>query len=85
MNKDLPELEGMFGYVPIKEIAPFYYVYVACPKNEWGKTLVTKINESLKKLRPSDPFRREMGQMYGGEQLKTVMKFYDSQLLKINE
>ncbi len=86
VDKYIPKLKGEFAYVPIKEVAKFYYVYVACPKNEWGKKLIGKINDSLKKLRPEEEFRKQMKLMYGEDQLnKTVWQLYDEHLLKVTE
>ncbi|MCG8683980.1 MAG: hypothetical protein MI892_03830 [Desulfobacterales bacterium] len=85
VKKNLPELEGVFGYVPITEIAPFYYVYVACPKNEWGKSVIKDINMALRKLRPTPEFKNEMSRMFTGEELEMVMKLYDGHLLKITD
>lgn len=85
VDKYIPDYKGAFTYIPIKEIAKFSYVYVACPKNEWGKTLVGKINESLKKLRPTKEFRQKMEFMYAGENLETVWKYYDEELVNANK
>ncbi len=83
--RSFPELKGMFAYVPITEIAPFYYVYIACPKNEWGKTIIKTVNTVLSRLRRTEAFRKELMQIYGQEQLKRVNVFYDRDLLQLSD
>ncbi len=84
-QRDLQDLKDKFVNVPIMEIAPFYYVYVACPKNEWGKTVISKINNSLKKLRSAEAFRNALKESYSGQSLKVILEFYDTRLLGGNE
>lgn len=85
VDSHFPEFKGMFAYVPITEIAPFYYVYIACPKNEWGKTIINKVDDILRKLRPTDAFRKELTRMFTKDQLETVNVYYDRHLLSITE
>jgi len=85
VDRHFPELKKMFAYVPITELSPFYYVYIACPKNEWGKAVIKKVNEVLKRLIPKEEFRIELMQMYGKEQHKKVNGFYNSHLLPLTE
>lgn len=84
VNKYLPELKDTFVCIPIAEIDPFYYAFVACPKTEWGKRVILKINESLKKLRPTKSFRNAMKMTYSGESLKIIYNYYDEHLLSNN-
>ena len=80
IDSELPELKDNLIGIPISEIDQFYYIYVACPKNEWGKTVIGKINKSLKALRITEPFRNALGKSYKGENLETILKFYDTHL-----
>ncbi len=77
----LPDLEGEFGAVPITGISPYEYIYVVCPKNEWGKELIKKINLSLKELHKTVPFRNTLEASYSGENLKFILGLYDSLLV----
>jgi len=85
VDRSLPDLKDMFVHVPIREIAPFYFIYVACPKNEWGREMIRNINDALKKLRPTEPFRAALGLTYTGKNLETILKFYDTRVLGVNE
>ncbi|MCP4161739.1 MAG: TIGR02285 family protein [Deltaproteobacteria bacterium] len=77
----LPEYKRVLGSVPIKETSLFFYVYVACPKTEWGKKKIIRINEVLKKIRPDKNFRSKLELMYDKGQMKLISKFYDDYLL----
>lgn len=41
----------------IREGTPFIVAYVAAPANEWGKTVIGKINAILEKERPTETYR----------------------------
>ncbi len=56
--------------VPLKEIGPFYYVYIGCTKNEWGKNVINDLNTSLKKLRHTIQYKDALKEIYSGESLK---------------
>ncbi|WDP92178.1 MAG: TIGR02285 family protein [Desulfobacter sp.] len=81
INREFPQLKGQLVNIPINEISPYYYAYVACPKNEWGNTVIIKINEALKQLRPTKAFRDALSQTYAGENLNTVLRYYDAYLI----
>lgn len=81
----LPEFQGKLGFLPIKEIAPFYFVYVACPKTPWGERLVGRINRSLNRLRSGDEFRSAMTLVYSGKELERITAYYDRHLLPIRD
>lgn len=85
IKRDLPDLKDKFIAIPITEIAPFYFIYVACPKNKWGKEVTIQINRALKKLRATPPFRNALKESYSGDNLKIIFDFYDTHLLQINE
>jgi uncharacterized protein (TIGR02285 family) len=42
---------------PILGSPLFSIGYVACPKNEWGKKVITKINAALEELKPTKVFK----------------------------
>ncbi|WDP89509.1 MAG: hypothetical protein HUN04_07150 [Desulfobacter sp.] len=85
LDRHFPEFKGRFVLVPITEIAPFYYVYIACPKNEWGRALITDINAALNRLRPMADFRREVERLYTGDELDEVRVYYNRHLLSITQ
>lgn len=76
-----PERQGELVNIPIQEVDPFYYVYVGCPKNSWGRSVIKDINRALEVLRPDKAFRSQLEEMYTKEQLNTAWKLYDTHLL----
>ena len=69
---------GELASIPISEMEPFSYVYMNCTKNEWGKKVITKWNEALKNLKPTEEYRRitEIGHTDERE-LMLIRKYYD--------
>lgn len=65
--------------IPITEMEPFSYVYMACTKNEWGKKVIEKWNAALKKIKPTEEYRRitEIGHTDEREILQ-IQKYYDA-------
>lgn len=68
--------------VPATEIGPFYYVYIACTGNDWGKQVVRDLNAALKKVRLSSNYRDTMKEAYSGAQLDRVMRIYDKKFIQ---
>jgi len=63
--------------IPIKEIAPFTWGYVACPKTQWGKELVDSLNIIISKNRPKKEYREMIEMMTTNEiELKSMRKIY---------
>lgn len=72
-------MSGTLVSVPISEMAPYSYVYMNCTKNEWGKNVIDKWNSALKKIKPTDEYRKitEIGHTSEIE-LSLIRKYYDS-------
>ena len=83
-NTLLPELKDKFGTIPITGISLYEYTYVVCPKNKWGKMVISKINDSLKELQPTQAFRNTLKESYSGENLRKIQKIYDD-CFRLNE
>lgn len=64
--------------IPIAEVAPFSYVYLACTKNEWGKKVVDRWNTALHRLKPTKEYREicEIG-LTGEKELRVIRSNYD--------
>ncbi len=64
--------------IPITEMAPYSYVYLACTKNAWGKKVVEEWNDVLHQIKPTQEYRTitEMGHTDEGE-LKIIRQSYD--------
>lgn len=64
--------------IPIIETDPYYFVYVACTKNEWGKKAIIRINKALEKLHKDPRFVLTYKEAFSGERLKRVEKLYNN-------
>lgn len=53
------ETDGAYAIttIPISEVKPFAYVYLACTKNAWGKKIVDNWNTVLHYLKPIREYR----------------------------
>ncbi len=63
--------------IGIKEMAPFSFGRMAAPKNEWGKKIVTRINEILTKARPTPQYREFVERWNDEKSLARIRKGYD--------
>ncbi len=65
--------------IPIAEMDPFSYVYLACTKNAWGKKVIEEWNGVLRQIKPSQKYRKitEMGHNDEGE-LNIIRENYDN-------
>lgn len=50
---------------------------VACPKNEWGKEIIEKINPILIELRPTERYRRAYERWLDSNSMPSYRKVYD--------
>ena len=69
---------GSISSIPITEMAPFAYVYLNCTKNEWGKKVVERWNEVLRRIKPTQEYRRitEIGHT-DEKELKLIRQYYE--------
>ncbi len=66
----------------IKDIPKFTLGYVACPKNEWGKSVIKKVNKVLSKTKLENDYKRAVTSWWGSEQFsKEFETFYQTQFL----
>ena len=78
----LMKRQGETVSIQIAEAAPYAFAHVACPKNEWGRTVIGKINRVLAEGRPTREYR-EIVELWQGEQGKArIRKIYDEVFLK---
>jgi uncharacterized protein (TIGR02285 family) len=69
----------ILGSIPISEMDPFSYVYMACTKNEWGKNIIDEWNEILRRLKPTEKYRKIVETGYSNEnELKILRENYDN-------
>ena len=63
IEKYIKELDDLV-YVPIEEMKPFAYSYIACPKNKWGDKVVSDVNNALKKIVHTKEFQTLIKSLY---------------------
>lgn len=59
--------------------------YVACSKNEWGKTAIEAINEVLRKQRPTTKYRAAYERWLDPSSVEGYRKLYEEVFLNITE
>lgn len=59
--------------------------YVACSKNEWGKTAIANINAVLRQQRPSEQYRAAYERWLDPSSIEAYRKLYAEVFLKISE
>jgi len=60
--------------VKIQEIEDYSPVYLACPKNTWGKKIVSSFNNALEKLRHTDEYKNILGMWFFDEKEKNNVR-----------
>nr|WP_281255647.1 TIGR02285 family protein [Desulfamplus magnetovallimortis] len=65
--------------IPISEMEPYSYVYLCCTKNEWGKRIIEKWNEVLRRIKTTDEYRSitEIGHT-DKKELKLIRQYYEA-------
>ena len=64
-------------FIQIKEIPPFSYGYVACPKNQWGEQIITKIDNIIIKNRGTKQYQDMIELMVSSDiELKLMREIY---------
>ena len=70
--------QGELISIQIEEIKPLNWGYVACPKNAWGKRLVGKINNILRREKSTPHYRRIIEMMATNKQeVQLIRDVYD--------
>ncbi len=65
--------------IPITEMDPITYAYLACTRNEWGKRVIDQVNAALCRVKPTEEFRRivEIGHT-DPEELEIIRGSYET-------
>ncbi len=70
---------GTLVSIPIAEMDPYSYVYMSCTKNEWGKKVIDKWNEALRKIKPTEEYRKITETGHTDEkELMIIRQYYDA-------
>jgi uncharacterized protein (TIGR02285 family) len=77
-NEVILNKQGQCVSLEIKENDPFIFGCVACPKNEWGRNMIDRINEIIKTCRPSKEYREIMEMWQTEEGIERVRNGYDT-------
>ena len=60
--------------IPIEEAGSHNYTYVGCPKNAWGKQVISRVNEVIKRVRTRDSYLKLLQDIYSREQDKQAIE-----------
>lgn len=55
---------GLLGSIAIEELDPYYYSYMVCTKNDWGKQVVQDFNNAMRTLMKTKKYREVMERWY---------------------
>ena len=67
--------------VPMTEITPLAYNYIACTKSPEGLAAITKLNAAVAKVRHTDAYRDTMTVWYGDNLIKMFNQAYKAEFL----
>jgi len=71
------ELKGEFVFIQIKEIDPFTWGYIACPKNKWGEKLIGHLNQIILDNKEKKEYRKIIEMMTSSDrELALLRKIY---------
>ncbi len=71
--------------IRIEDASPYQLAYVACPRNEWGRRMIDRINTIIKEARPTEEYRKIMEMWQSEDGKKTIRKAYDEIFMKTAE
>ena len=75
--------EGITVVIPIKEIENEYsFRHVICSRNEWGRKVISDIDEILRKERSSPKYREIMEKWHDEASIEKIRNLYDAFLNK---
>lgn len=79
----LMKRQGETVSIQIAEAPPYTFAHVACPRNEWGRMVIDRVNRILSEGRPTREYR-DVVELWQGEQGKArIRKIYDEVFLKM--
>jgi len=75
--------DDVFTSYYIKNIPTYTLGYVACPKNEWGKEVITRVNQVLNEIKHTNDYKQAITSWWKNEQSsKEFEDFYKMRFLK---
>ncbi|THB71877.1 MAG: TIGR02285 family protein [Desulfobulbaceae bacterium] len=80
-------LEDDFTVIPIQENHDQRWVlsYIGCPKNDWGRQAIKKLNEVLLTVRPQEEYIQRLLKWYPKEIEQDFRKAYEEHILSVVE
>ncbi|WP_163835930.1 transporter substrate-binding domain-containing protein [Spartinivicinus ruber] len=76
--KDINE----YASIQIDEITPYFLVYAVCPKNDWGKQVISDINNMLKTLIHQGKYQKIIFESWlDKNDLIQIKEIYNTQIL----
>ncbi len=82
-EKEYKVTSGTMVSLPVEEIRyPYIRVAVGCKNNEWGKKIITKVNQFLRTEVPTIIWRENMERWLVKEDIATFREYYNTMLLE---
>ena len=75
------KLNSDFSSLPIKEMNNYSLVYIACPKNSWGISIINKVDAVIESLWDSNLYRKKSERWVDEHNLSYFRKSYEEALL----
>jgi len=67
--------------LPLVEAPDYTFAHVVCPKNDWGRALVGRIDAVLRRERPTDAYRAAIERWLDPDMLVAFRKAYADQIV----
>ena len=84
-NEVVLNKQGESVSLEIEENDPYIFGCVACPKNDWGRHMIDRINEIIMTCRPTQEYRAIMEMWQTEEGIARVRRGYDAVFMQKNE
>lgn len=82
-TKDKPQYRDNLILRPVANQPQFLVGHVTCPKTDWGKQVISRIDEALKNLKPTDTYKQSMTRWWPEQSIdNTFERFYQDHFLK---
>ena len=82
-TKDKPQYRDNLILRPVANQPQFLVGHVTCPKTDWGKQVISRIDEALKNLKPTDKYKQAMTRWWPEQSIdNTFERFYQDHFLK---
>ncbi len=80
-------LEDRFRTIPIFETRDetWYETHIGCPKNDWGERMIHRIDEILRRIRPTEAFFHHQSKWFPREMENELRAAFKTRILNVLE